>query len=59
MNATFDYFSTIYKNFTIAMSLQVQDPLFNTDTTTEFTMATDNIQSLYEILTSLQTMATA
>ena len=59
MNVTFDYFSTLCKNFTIAMSLkyQVQDLLFNNATTTELT--TDNIHNLSEILTSLQTMGTA
>ena len=53
MNATFDHFSTVCKNFTITMSLkyQVQDLLFNTDTTPE--LITDNIQNLSEILTSL------
>ena len=53
MNATFDHFSTVCKNFTIAMSLkyQVQDLLFSTDTTPE--LITDNIQNLCEILTSL------
>ena len=56
MNVTFDYFSTLCKNFTIAMSLkyQVQDLLFNNDTTPELTA--DNLS---EIQTSLQTMATA
>ena len=59
MNVTFDHFSTLCKNFTIAMSLkyQVQDLLFNTDTTPE--LSKDNIQNLPEILTSLQTIATA
>ena len=40
MNVIFDYFSTLYKNFTIAMSLkyQVQDLLFNNDTTSEITI---------------------
>ena len=53
MNATFDHFSTVCKNFTIAMRLkyQVQDLLFSTDTTPE--LITDNIQNLCEILTSL------
>ena len=59
MNATFDHFSTICKNFTIAMSLtyQVQDLLFNTNTATQFNA--DNVQNLSEILINLQTMATA
>ena len=59
MSVTFDNFSTLCKNFTIAMSLkyQVQDLLFNNDTTPELT--TDNIQNLTKILTKLQTMATA
>ena len=41
------------QELTIAMSLkyQVQDLLFNTDTTPE--LITDNIQNLSEILTSL------
>ena len=40
MNVIFDYFSTLCKNFTIAMSLkyQVQDLLFNNDTTPELTI---------------------
>ena len=59
INATFDHFSTLCKNFTIAMSLkyQVQDLLFNNDTTPEFTA--DNIQKLTKILIKLHTMATA
>ena len=59
MSVTFDNFSTLCKNFTIAMSLkyQVQDLLFNNDTTPELT--TDNIQNLIKILIKLQTMATA
>ena len=59
MSVTFDNFSTLCKNFTIAMSLkyQVQDLLFNNDTTPELT--TDNIQNLTKILINLQTMATA
>ena len=59
MSITFDHFSSLCKNFTIAMSLtyQVQDLLFNTDTTPE--LSSDNIQKLSEILAHLQTMATA
>ena len=59
MSATFDDFSSLCKNFTIAMSLtyQVQDLLFNTDTTPE--LSSDNIQKLSEVLAHLQTMATA
>ena len=59
MSATFDHFSSLCKNFTIAMSLtyQVQDLLFKTDTTPE--LSSDNIQKLSEILAHLQTMATA
>ena len=60
MNATFDHFSTLCKNYTIAMSLiyQVQDLLLNTNTTTP-ELSSDNIQNLSEIITYLQTMATA
>ena len=45
MSATFDHFSSLCKNFTIAMSLtyQVQDLLFNTDTNPE--LSSDDIQS--------------
>ena len=59
MRVTYDNFSTLCKNFTIAMSLkyQVQDLLFNNDTTPELTDA--NIQNLTKILINLQTMATA
>ena len=59
MSTTFDHFSSLCKNFTIAMSLtyQVQDLLFNTDTTPE--LSSDDIQKLSEILALLQTMATA
>ena len=57
MNETFDHFSSLCKNFTIAMSLtyQVQDLLFNADTTPE--LSSDDIQKLSEILALLQTMA--
>ena len=57
MNVIFDYFSTLCKNFTIAMSLkyQVQDLLFNADTTAEFTI----LITFISILTSIQTMTTA
>ena len=59
MNVTFNHFSTLCKNFTIAMSLkyQVQDLLYLVLTTPELTA--DNIHNLLEIITSLQTMATA
>ena len=58
MSATFDLFSALCKNFTIAMCLknQVQDLLFNTDTTPE--LSSDNIQKSFEILTNLQIMVT-
>ena len=59
MNVTFDYFSTLCKNFTIVMNLkyQVQDLLFNNNTTPELTA--DNIHNRSETLTSLQIMKTA
>ena len=59
MSTTFDHISSLCKNFTIAMSLtyQVQDLLFNTDTTPE--LSSDDIHKLSEILFLLQTMATA
>ena len=59
MNVTFDHFSTLCKDFTKAMSLkyQVQDLIFNADTTPE--LITDNIQTLTKMIIKLQTMATA
>ena len=59
MSATFDHFSSLCKNFTVAMSLtyQVQDLLFYTDTTPE--LSSDDIQKLSDVLALLQTMATA
>ena len=59
MSTTFDHFSSLCKNFTVAMSLtyQVQDLLFYTDTTPE--LSSDDIQKLSDVLALLQTMATA
>ena len=59
VDTVFDQLSLYCRNFTIAMSLkhQLQDLLFNTDTTPD--LSSDNIQKLFEILTNLQTMATA
>ena len=59
MSTTFDHFSSLCKNYTIAMSLiyQVQDLLFYTDATPE--LSSDDIQKLSELLAHLQTMATA
>ena len=59
INAIFHHFSTLCKDFTKAMSLkyQVQDLLFNADTTPELT--TENIQTLTKMIIKLQTMATA
>ena len=58
INAIFHHFSTLCKDFTKAMSLkyQVQDLLFNADTTPELT--TENIQTLTKMIIKLQTMAT-
>ena len=59
VDIVFNQLSLYCRNFTIAMSLkhQLQDFLFNTDTTPEF--SSDNIQKLSEVLAHLQTMATA